>query len=594
MILITAELNFFFRKKSTRINLKRLFFFIIFLIAVVLIYTTLFQMISRMEDQEHSWVSGLYWVLVTMSTLGFGDIVFESDPGRLFSMIVLVTGVVFLLVMLPFTFIQFFYAPWLEAQAQARAPRKLPSDTRNHVLITKFNSVAISLIDVLKTFNYDYWIVIPDLSEALEVSDMGYEVVHGNVDDPDTWKRLQVEHAAMVVANDNERVNTNVVFTIRELSDLLPVVSFTNVDEAVDILKLAGSNLVLNLAEMMGQSLARRVVSGSARVHVIGRFQELVIAEAPAMETPLVGKTLKESKVREITGVNIVGIWERGEYRLANSDTVIRANSILVLVGTVPHLRKYDELMGIYHASDAPVVVLGGGRVGESVARSLKERQIPFKIVDRGKYLQAYQEHLISGDAADFQVLKKAGIDEAHTVIITPNQDDTNIYLTLYCRRLRPDMQIISRATLDRNLHTLRRAGADFSLSYSTMGANAIFNYLQRGEMVLLAEGLNIFKVNMPEKLCNKKISELALRDQTGCTIVGLEKNGEIIMHPEPDFRLSRVQKMILIGTLESEKKFWKYYSDGKPSEGKRKFFSERLQMAMKQTRFGSGKWSDE
>ncbi len=594
MILITAELNFFFRKKSTRINLKRLFFFIIFLIAVVLIYTTLFQMISSMEDQEHSWVSGLYWVLVTMSTLGFGDIVFESDPGRLFSMIVLVTGVVFLLVMLPFTFIQFFYAPWLEAQAQARAPRKLPSDTRNHVLITKFNSVAISLIDVLKTFNYDYWIVIPDLSEALEVSDMGYEVVHGNVDDPDTWKRLQVEHAAMVVANDNERVNTNVVFTIRELSDLLPVVSFTNVDEAVDILKLAGSNLVLNLAEMMGQSLARRVVSGSARVHVIGRFQELVIAEAPAMETPLVGKTLKESKVREITGVNIVGIWERGEYRLANSDTVIRANSILVLVGTVPHLRKYDELMGIYHASDAPVVVLGGGRVGESVARSLKERQIPFKIVDRGKYLQAYQEHLISGDAADFQVLKKAGIDEAHTVIITPNQDDTNIYLTLYCRRLRPDMQIISRATLDRNLHTLRRAGADFSLSYSTMGANAIFNYLQRGEMVLLAEGLNIFKVNMPEKLCNKKISELALRDQTGCTIVGLEKNGEIIMHPEPDFRLSRVQKMILIGTLESEKKFWKYYSDGKPSEGKRKFFSERLQMAMKQTRFGSGKWSDE
>jgi len=594
MILITAELNFFFRKKSTRINLKRLFFFIIFLIAVVLIYTTLFQMISRMEDQEHSWVSGLYWVLVTMSTLGFGDIVFESDPGRLFSMIVLVTGVVFLLVMLPFTFIQFFYAPWLEAQAQARAPRKLPSDTRNHVLITKFNSVAISLIDVLKTFNYDYWIVIPDLSEALEVSDMGYEVVHGNVDDPDTWKRLQVEHAAMVVANDNERVNTNVVFTIRELSDLLPVVSFTNVDEAVDILKLAGSNLVLNLAEMMGQSLARRVVSGSARVHVIGRFQELVIAEAPAMETPLVGKTLKESKVREITGVNIVGIWERGEYRLANSDTVIRANSILVLVGTVPHLRKYDELMGIYHASDAPVVVLGGGRVGESVARSLKERQIPFKIVDRGKYLQAYQEHLISGDAADFQVLKKAGIDEAHTVIITPNQDDTNIYLTLYCRRLRPDMQIISRATLDRNLHTLRRAGADFSLSYSTMGANAIFNYLQRGEMVLLAEGLNIFKVKMPEKLCNKKISELELRDQTGCTIVGLEKNGEIIMHPEPDFRLSRVQKMILIGTLESEKKFWKYYSYGKPSEGKRKFFSERLQMAMKQTRFGSGKWSDE
>ncbi len=422
-----------------------------------------------------------------------------------------------------------------------------------------------------------------------EVSDMGYEVVHGNVDDPDTWKLLQVEHAAMVVANDNERVNTNVAFTIRELSELVPVVSFTNIDEAVDILKLAGSNLVLNLAEMMGQSLVRRVVSGSARVHVIGRFQELVIAEAPTMETPLVGKTLKESKVREITGVNIVGIWERGEYRIAKADSVIRDNSILVLIGTIAHLRKYDELMGIYHASDAPVVVLGGGRVGESVARSLKERQIPFKIVDRGKYLQAYQEHLITGDAADFQVLKKAGLEDAHTVIITPNQDDTNIYLTLYCRRLRPDMQIISRATLDRNLQTLRRAGADFSLSYSTMGANAIFNYLQRGEMVLLAEGLNIFKVDMPEKLCGKKISDLDFRDRTGCTIVGLEKNGDVILQPDPDFELSKVQKIILIGTLESEKKFWKLYSDGQPSEGRRKFFSERMQKAMKRSRFLPG-----
>ena len=34
---------------------------------------------------------GLYWVLVTMSTLGFGDITFKSDIGRLFSVVVLVT-----------------------------------------------------------------------------------------------------------------------------------------------------------------------------------------------------------------------------------------------------------------------------------------------------------------------------------------------------------------------------------------------------------------------------------------------------------------------------------------------------------------------
>lgn len=586
MKFIASELSFFFQKKSTRINLKRLVLFILALVGVVLLFTFLFQVISRYEGQEHSWIAGFYWTIVTMTTLGFGDIVFHTDIGRIFSATVLLTGVVFLLVMLPFTFIQFFYAPWLEAQAQARAPRKLSSDTKNHILITRFNSVAIALIETLRTFQYDYWIVVPDLSEALEISDMGYEVVHGSVDDPDTWKKVQVEQAALVVANDDERVNTNVTFTIRELSRSVPVITFTNTEDAVDILKLAGSNLVLDLAEMMGQSLVRRVVGGSARVHVIGRFQELVIAEAPAMETPLVGKPLKDTRLRELTGVNIVGIWERGKYRIATSDSIINENSILVIVGTVASLRRYDELMGIYHASDAPVIILGGGKVGVVVARSLQERQIPFKIVERLEELDTFPEHHVVGDAADFKVLKRAGIDDAHTVIITPNEDDTNIYLTLYCRRLRPEIQIISRATLDRNLHTLRRAGADFSLSYATMGANAIFNFLQKGEMVMLAEGLNIFKVDMPEGLCGKKISDLDIRDRTGCTIVGLERNGEIILQPEPDFILEKVQKLILIGTLESEKKFWKQYNDGEPSEGRRKFFSRRMYKAMMRSRF--------
>ena len=115
MKFIASELNFFFQKKTTKINLKRLLIFVGFLLSVILLFTSLFQVISTYEGQEHSWIAGLYWTLVTMSTLGFGDIVFHTDLGRIFSATVLVTGVVFLLVMLPFTFIQFFYAPWLEA-----------------------------------------------------------------------------------------------------------------------------------------------------------------------------------------------------------------------------------------------------------------------------------------------------------------------------------------------------------------------------------------------------------------------------------------------------------------------------------------------
>ena len=58
-----------------------------------------------------------------MSTLGFGDITFHTDLGRIFSIVVLISGMIFLLILLPFTFIEFFYAPWMNAQAATRAPR---------------------------------------------------------------------------------------------------------------------------------------------------------------------------------------------------------------------------------------------------------------------------------------------------------------------------------------------------------------------------------------------------------------------------------------------------------------------------------------
>src|SRR5690625_7635426 len=95
--------------------------------------------------------------------------------------------------------------------------------------------------------------------------------------------------------------------------------------------------------------------------------------------------------------------------------------------------------------------------------------------------------HCIEGDAADLEVLENAGLHEASGVVITSHDDDLNVYLTLYCHRLRPDIQVISRATSEHNVATLYRAGADSVLSYAAIGATAIWNTLGRSHSVLLA-----------------------------------------------------------------------------------------------------------
>ena len=98
---------------------------------IIAFYSGVFVLLMQREGSRPTWFTGVYWTLQTMSTLGYGDLTFRSDLGRMFSVLVLVSGMVLLFVLLPFTLIQFLYAPWLEARRTARTPRQLPATTRD-------------------------------------------------------------------------------------------------------------------------------------------------------------------------------------------------------------------------------------------------------------------------------------------------------------------------------------------------------------------------------------------------------------------------------------------------------------------------------
>lgn len=556
MSFLNSQFTFFLQNRKAKTNIGRLFRFILVLTTLIIVYSTTFHFLMQMEGREFSWVTGFYWTLTVMSTLGFGDITFLSDVGRIFSIVVLLSGIVFLLVLLPFTFIQFFYAPWIEAQNRSKAPRSLPESTQGHVIITNFDAVTKSLIEKLKSYGYEYVVIVNELQTALTLNDSGYRVMLGELDDPETYYAARLRKSALLVATANDMLNTNIAFTSREISSNVPIVTISNSPDSVDILKLAGSDHVFQLGVMMGQSLARRTLGGNARVHVIGRFDQLVIGEAPAVGTPLVGKTLAQSRLREAVGVNVIGLWERGLFKSATPDTEINELSVLVLAGSVAQLRNYDDYFGIYNVKEGPVIIIGAGKVGRATAKSLEDRKMDYVIVEKNPDRLKTCKNYVIGDAADREILDKAGINQAHTVIITTHEDDVNIYLTLYCRKLRPDIQITARATLDRNVSTLHRAGADFVMSYASMGANAVFNVLERDEVLMIAEGLNVFRMEIPEKLLGKSIRETDVRRETGCSIVAIRNGDGMEINPDPDTILEKSFEIVVIGDYESEKKF--------------------------------------
>ncbi|MBN1773331.1 MAG: potassium channel protein [Deltaproteobacteria bacterium] len=548
--------------RRLRRNVVFLVKFCVFLVVLIVAYALLFDLFMYLEGREYSFVTGLYWSLTTMTTLGYGDVTFQSDAGRAFSLVVLLSGMVFMLVLLPFIIIQFVYTPIVQAQEASRAPKELPPESLGHVLLTSYDAVSQALITRLEAQGISYAVIVPDIKEAVGLHDLGLRVMVGEVDDPETYRKARVHRASLVaVTAENDPLNTNIVFTVRPFSEVVPVVSIVQNPEAQDILELAGSTEVLLPSELLGTAMANCAGGGRATAHVMGRLGEVLMVEAHAHGTEWVGRTLAEAAFGERLGIGVAGIWERGRFELAGPDSRITENSVLFLGLSAEQLERYNALVGGGEQAAGRVLIIGGGSVGKATARVLEARKIDYRIIDQADVPgHAAAGRVVSGDAADLDVLREAGFDEATAVLVTTHDDDTNIYLTIYCRRLRPNVPIVSRATYERNVATLHRAGADFVFSAASMGANAIFNHLRHGTTLMMVEGLFAKRVPVPPGLRGRTLIEAQVRARSGCSVVALEHDEQLTVNPPPNLALPEGGHLVLIVTPETERRFEKAF----------------------------------
>ncbi|MEX0757554.1 MAG: potassium channel family protein, partial [Acidimicrobiia bacterium] len=179
-------------------------------VVIVTIFSAAFHQLMELEGRTYSWPTSVYWTLTTMSTLGFGDITFESDAGRIFSIVVLLAGSTSLLVMLPFLFIQFVFMPWMAERERRRAPRSVPASTSGHLLLTAWGPVEAALVERAERAAVPYVLIVEDMEEAGRLHDEGRRVMVGHLDDPATYRSARVEQAKMVVATRDDQANTNI------------------------------------------------------------------------------------------------------------------------------------------------------------------------------------------------------------------------------------------------------------------------------------------------------------------------------------------------------------------------------------------------
>ena len=560
MKFLGSQLSYMLEKRQSRRNLGALGRYLAALTGVIVLFAVAFHMIMLYEGKEYSWVTGFYWTLTVMSTLGFGDITFVSDLGRMFSLLVLLVGIIMLLIVLPFTFIRFFYAPWLEAQVRAQAPRKVPPNEEGHVLFTSWGPISQGLGRRFDLTGVPYHVIVPDPVRATELKVEGVPVVCGELDECATFEAARLHQARALFVNQDDATNTAVILTAREICPDVTIISLAENEESEDLLGLAGASRVLLLKQDLGEQLANRVEVANCSVHIIGSFEKLVIGEFPVHDTPYMGRTLAESGLRRETGVNVVGVWERGRLRPAQATTVLEEWSVPVVVGTEEQLAALDALVRNDELTNThPVIVVGGGKVGHATAQALEEKGLKVHVVERdtvvAKKLEGKVTKVLLGESADLETLNRAGVRKAPSVVLSTNDDATNIYLSIYFRKLNPAVRIIARITHERNIESIHRAGADFALSYSSLGVESVLAEVQQREFVFLGGDAELFVLPVPGSLVGATLHTAGIGARTGLNVIGV-RHGEVLVNPGADTKLANGATLLAIGSPEQRKAF--------------------------------------
>ncbi len=224
------------------------------------------------------------------------------------------------------------------------------------------------------------------------------------------------------------------------------------------------------------------------------------------------------------------------------------------------------------------VIVCGFGRNGKQAAQKLLDYKQPFVIIEKDEsVVERISDDnilIIFGNANEDEILIKAGIERARSLICALPSDADNLFIVLSARQINGKLKIISRATEETSSRKLKLAGADNVIMPDKIGGDHMASLVVVPVLVEFLDNLTVSgeedSINVEqvpfEKICTDggelAIMDLDLRKKTGCSIIGYKSpNGEYIVNPEPSLILKKDSKLILIGRPNQIEKLKEFYN---------------------------------
>ncbi|WP_266080407.1 potassium channel family protein [Haladaptatus caseinilyticus] len=534
---------------------RRALLYIAAFITVLVVYTFVYSWaMQTFEGVDRSFLEAFGIVIETFTTTGYGtdSIYWDSMEMQILVIIMQMTGVVLIFMALPL-----FVAPWIQEAIRASPPTSM-DELDGHVVICGYSPRAETLIDELRSWDRNYVVVVSDREEALDLYEANVNVVHGDPESAEVLEKVHVGSADTIIADATDEQNASIALAVREVSNDVQVISLVEDADLTNYLKYAGADQVFSPRRLLGHSLAEKVTASVTtdlgETVTIGEDFEIV--ELSIQDgSKVAGAKLAESGIRERTGASIIGLWRRGEFQSSPSpDTTLDESTILLVAGREKQLERLKEmtLSDGHGSARRSVIVAGYGEVGSTVEEEMQSTAMGTVVVD----IEDKPGVNVVGDVTDEGVLREAGVEHANALILALGDDTTTIFATLVARELAPGVEIVARANETDNIGKLYSAGADYVLALETVSGRMLAStILDEEEVISPDKQVEIVRTTAP-RLSGQDLKDAAIRSRTGCTVIAVERNGDVITDLGPEFTIRRDDQLIIAGTDDDTNEF--------------------------------------
>ncbi len=535
------------------------------IVGLVIAYTYIYQWaLWSFVGEEISAFQALQVVIEALTTAGFGgdtDLWRQSDALAILVVVMNLSGVLLVFLAIP------LYAVPLFRQAMETRP-PTTSDLTDHVIICGYSPQDEVLREELQAVDIPYLYVESDPELVMELNERGLNAIVGDLESTDTYRAASAAHARALVVDIDDETNPMVIISAKQVNPDLRTISVIKELEVETYHRYAGADDIVSTRQLLGKSLGLRAAGTYAE-----KLQQAIEVESDLRITgllveegsDLVDQTLREARVFDRMSVTIVGAWIGGKFVVTpDPDTVIKENTILLITGEHGDFEDLQTRQIPAHYEHEPrVVVCGYGTVGQSVVETLQAQGLDVEAID----IESKDGVDVVGDITDSETLERANVRDARAVVLSIDDDKTTVYTTLILNQLAPDAEIIARAGGDDSVQKLYNAGADFVLSLSHLTGESLASLLiEESEILTPDVNFDFIRASVPT-FTGQSLSELDLRNQTGCTVVAVERDGEVLTDIGANFTIEDDDVLIVAGSETSRDRFHQLVTEMEESD---------------------------